>query len=172
MTAACVDLEHCISVDPNHPQAHYVLGWIYLVDHKSESNSNNNNTTTANTTATTTTTTTTNDPPTVTVDFEKAEMHLEKAFLLDPMSFQQQPAVPAHTSGETLRPMDDIPRMPLLVRAREQAARQRLINAAELKKTNGNAALARGAFTEVTYPFHTNTSSPHQHIVSISTHPL
>jgi tetratricopeptide (TPR) repeat protein len=103
VAAVCADLELCLSVDPHHVEAHLLLGDVYL-RHKT-------------------------DNP----DYEKAEIHFEKAFALCPARFQGS---------------DGAPRMADLEKARELAARQRLINAAEAKKTNGNAALARGAFTE------------------------
>ena len=103
VAAVCADLELCLSVDPLHADAHLLLGEVYL-RHK------------------------TDDP-----DYEKAEIHFEKAFALSPATFRGDGGAP---------------RVADLERARELASRQRLANAAEAKKTNGNAALARGAFTE------------------------
>ena len=67
------------------------------------------------------------------VDWERAELHLEKSFAVDSSTFEG-------SSGEI--------RMQELLKCRIGAARTRLINAAEAKKTIGNAALARGAYTE------------------------
>jgi hypothetical protein len=67
------------------------------------------------------------------IEWERAETHLEKSFRVDPSTFE----------GEGGRV-----RMEELLRCREGAAHTRLVNAAEAKKTIGNAALARGAYTE------------------------
>ena len=98
----CADLVQCIALEPDHAEAHYLLGSILL---KTEP----------------------------TIDWEKAELHLEKSFQVEPSTFEGP-----NGSG----------RMAELVRCREGAAHTRLVNAAEAKKTIGNAALARGAFTE------------------------
>lgn len=98
----CADLAQCIALEPDHSEAHYLLGSILL---KTEP----------------------------IIDWEKAELHLEKSFQVDPSTFEGP---------------DGSGRMTELVRCREGAAHTRLVNAAEAKKTIGNAALARGAFTE------------------------
>ena len=69
------------------------------------------------------------EPP----DWERAETHLEASFKVNPCTFE----------GDT-----GAGRMAELVRCREGAAHTRLVSAAETKKTLGNAALARGAYTE------------------------
>ena len=63
--------------------------------------------------------------------YERAQHHLEQALERDPSIFQGNPD-----------------RLAELTLAREKAAHQRLVNAAEEKKNLGNAALQKGAFAE------------------------